>query len=290
MSKKFMQFFGMFLLAGGLLMTSCTDDTTDPTPTAATVNLGTGAGYISGNAEIETGSTFTVNVIANAGTNPMKVITVYKDNVAIDFNDLTYNGSGATSNPAILFNTDKTSLDWEIGILSDNTDGSHDYKFEIEDEGGLKNSVTISIMTVTSATPVDSLMGILFNQAGPTGTGGLDLDMGIGTGSADPIAEIRDQGIDIGLPNPTNWKQRISGVNGSTIRKAAAGTNFTTTASKEAILDAWNAGTDKTESDKIAQGDIYLVKNGMKYYMIYFSEVNIVTTDNSDNYVIDIKK
>lgn len=285
-----MQFFGMFLLAGGLFLTSCTDDGTDPTPTAATISLGTGAGFISGNAEIETGSTFNVNVIANAGTNPMKVITIYKDNAVIDFNDLTYNGSGATSNPAILFNTDKSSLDWEIGILSDNTDGIHDYKFEIEDEGGLKNSVTISITTMTSATPVDSLMGVLFNQAGPVGTGGLDLDMGISTGSADPIAEIRDQGIDLGLPVASNWKQKISGVNGSAIRKAAAGTNFTTTASKEAILDAWNAGADKVESDKIAQGDIYLVKNGTKYYMIYFSEVNIVTTDNSDNYVIDIKK
>ncbi len=285
-----MQFFGMFLLAGGLFLTSCTDDTVDPTPTAATVSLGTGAGFISGNAEIETGSTFNVNLIATNGTDLMKVVTVYKDNAAMDFNDLTFNGSGATSNPALLFNTDKTSLNWEIGILGDAADGSHDYKFEIEDEGGLKNFVTINIMTVTSTTPVDSLMGVLFNQGGPAGKGGLDLDMGIGTGSADPIAEIRDQGIDIALPNPTNWKQRISGVNGSALRKATAGTNFNTTSNKEAILAAWNAGTDKVESDKIVQGDIYLVKNGTKYYMIYFSEVNIVTTDNTDNYVIDIKK
>lgn len=285
-----MQFFGMFLLAGGLFLTSCTDDTIDPTPTAATVTLGTGAGFIGANAEIETGSAFKVNVIATSGTNPMKAITIYKDNAVIDFNDLTYNGSGATSNPALLFNTDKTSLNWEIGLMGDITDGSHDYKFEIQDDNALISSVTISITTVTSTTPVDSLMGVLFNQAGPMGTGGLDLDMGIGTGSTDATAEIRDQGIDIGLPNPTNWKQRITGVNGSTLRKAAAGTNFNTTSNKEAILAAWTAGTDKVESDKIAQGDIYLVKNGTKYYMIYFSEVNIVTTDNSDNYVIDIKK
>ena len=89
MSKKFIQFFGMFLIAGGLFLTSCTDDTIDPTPTGPSVSLGTGAGFISGNAEIETGSNFTVNVIATSGTNPMKAITIYKDNAVIDFNDLT---------------------------------------------------------------------------------------------------------------------------------------------------------------------------------------------------------
>lgn len=285
-----MQFFGMFLLAGGLFLTSCTDDTLDPTPTAATVTLGTGAGFIGANAEIETGSAFMVNVIANSGTNPMKAITIYKDNAVIDFNDLTYNGSGATSNPALLFNTDKTSLNWEIGLMGDAADGSHDYKFEIQDDNGLVNAVTISITTVTSTTPVDSLMGVLFNQAGPMGTGGLDLDMGIGTGSTDATAEIRDQGIDIGQPVATNWIRKISGVNGSTLRKAAAGTNFNTTTNKEAVLAAYTAGTDKTVSDLIVAGDIYLVKNGTKYYMIRIAQVNMTSADNADNYVIDIKK
>ncbi len=285
-----MQFFGMFLLAGGLFLTSCTDDTLDPTPTAATVSLGTGAGFISTNAEIEKGSDFKVNVIATSGTNPMKAITIYKDNVAIDFNDLTYNGSGATSNPAVLFNTDKTSLNWEIGLMGDAANGSHDYKFEIVDDLALVNSVTISITTITSTTPVDSLMGVLFNQAGPAGKGGLDLDLGIGTGSADPTAEIKDQGIDLGLPVATNWIRKIAGVNGSSLRKAAAGTNFNTTSNKEAVLAAWNAGSDKTVSDMIVAGDIYLVKNGTKYYMIRMAQVNMTSADNADNYVIDIKK
>ncbi|MCF8238810.1 MAG: hypothetical protein K9I85_11680 [Saprospiraceae bacterium] len=304
-----MQFFGMFLLAGGLFLTSCTDDTTDPTPTAATVSLGTGAGFISGNAEIETGSTFNVNVIATSGTNPMKALTVYKDNVAMDFNDLTFNGSGATSNPALLFNTDKTSLNWEIGILGEATDGSHDYKFEILDDNGLTNSVTINIITKTTATPLEkTLMGVLFNQAGPTGTGGLDLDNGTSLGSANVAVEIRDMGIDCGLPDATNWRKQIGSANSADMRKVdltvLPAFTFAATVSKEAILEAYTTGTvlgsGMTDncttpvsvndvSAPVVVGDMFVVLSNSKYYLIQVAKLNNTTTNNDDNYEMNVK-
>ncbi len=309
MSKKFMQFFGMFLLAGGLFLTSCTDDTIDPTPTAATVSLGTGAGFISANAEIETGSNFAVNVIATSGTNPMKAITIYKDNIAIDFNDLTYNGSDATSNPALLFNTDKTSLNWEIGLMGDAADGSHDYKFEILDDNGLTNSVTINIITKTTATPLDkTLMGVLFNQAGPAGKGGLDLDDGLGLGSANALVEIRDMGIDCGLPDASNWRKQIGSANSADMRKvnltALPAFTFAATVSKEAILEAYTTGTvlgngmtDNCDppvsvndvSDPVVVGDMFVVFSNSKYYLIEVAKLNPTTMDNLDNYEMNVK-
>lgn len=306
-----MQFFGMFLLAGGLFLTSCTDDTIDPTPTPATVSLGTGAGFIGANAEIETGSAFKVNVIATSGTNPMKVITIYKDNVVIDFNDLTYNGSGATSNPALLFNTDKTSLNWEIGLMGDITEGSHDYKFEIQDEAtpGLTNSVTISITTKTLATPLEkTLMGVLFNQAGPAGKGGLDLDDGMGLGSTNAAIEIRDMGIDCGLPDASNWRKQIGSANSADLRKvdltALPAFTFAATASKEAILEAYTTGTVLASamtdncttpvsvndvSAPCVVGDMFVVFSNSKYYLIRIAKLNNTTTNNDDSYEIDVK-
>ncbi|MFB0908220.1 MAG: hypothetical protein QMB03_08075 [Spirosomataceae bacterium] len=43
-------------------------------------------------------------------------------------------------------------------------------------------------------------------------------------------------------------------------------------------------------SNQIAAGDILVVNNGTKYYLLEIKSVNVTTTDNADRYIIDIKK
>jgi len=74
-------------------------------------------------------------------------------------------------------------------------DGSYVYTITVTDEFGLESNVEFTV-NVVAATPLEVLNGVLFNAGGPAGTGGLDMDNGMSTGSTDEAAEIKDQGID----------------------------------------------------------------------------------------------
>ena len=76
---------------------------------------------------------------------------------------------------------------------------------------------------VSVGQPVATILGALFNQAGPSGTGGLDLDTGASLGSTNANVEVRDMGIDTALPLANNWRQKIAGVNGTEIRYVKPG-------------------------------------------------------------------
>jgi hypothetical protein len=133
-------------------------------------------------------------------------------------------------------------------------------------------------------------MGVLLNQAGPAGTGGLDLDEGIGTGSSDDRAEIRDLGIDVGLPASDNWLQQIAPANDAIIATVNQELMFDEVITSAAIVDAFDANNAVTETARLEGGEVFAVKRGEDYYLIRIAEINVVTTDNSDNYVLDIKR
>jgi hypothetical protein len=166
------------------------------------------------------------------------------------------------------------------------------YTFEVTDASG--NTATVDV-TINTGTAAAEITGVLLNQAGPAGTGGLDLDAGNSTGSADASAEIRDQGIDLAEPNATNWIQKISGVNGAEIRYAGNlpdGSNYEDITTQEEIegaftnSDALSGGI----SSVVAVGDEFVVESAGKYYFLLVTEVNITTNNNSDNYVFSIKR
>ena len=122
----------------------------------------------------------------------------------------------------------------------------------------------------------------------------------------DASAELRDEGIDLGATEANNWLQQISGVNNTEVKYIKKGTNgisetftFDAIKYKEEISGLWTSGTSFTKtskdglrsvSDKVVKGDIFIAKKGTNYYLINVADVKIVTTDNSDNYVLDIKK
>jgi len=206
------------------------------------------------------------------------------------------------NNPALLVSPYNLGFDFAVELRTMEDYGVNTFRFLLTDSGALTDEVSIVITTVEPA-PVGTdlsgnLSGILLNQAGPTGTGGLCLDDGISMGSTDEAAEIRDNGINTDNPAATNWLQTISTVNGATIRTLnrpamGEGYDFATVTTVEEVTAAWDNG-DVVEGNSTAVlevGDEFIVQNAdaSRNYLLQVAEVNIVTDGNGDNYVFNIK-
>jgi hypothetical protein len=290
MKNKFFQYLGMLLLGSSLVFTSCTKD--EETDTfAPSIMLSTEAGFVSADTSVNINGTFKVKIIASKGSGNLSEVAVFKDNVLLAPSRIKFEGNDAVTNPTSVGTFDASALNWEIEVTVDDHEAVHSYRFQVQAADGLTNSVALNITTVDPGTPVDMQMGVLFNQAGPAGTGGLDLDTGIGTGSADTNAEIRDMGIDLGQPPATNWRQQIAPVNMSELRAAPAGTTWDEIATKESIQAGFNAsGANINMTSKLQGGELFFVRRDNKYYFIRIAKVNVTTDNNNDNYEIDIKR
>jgi hypothetical protein len=238
------------------------------------------------------------------GTSPLKSIEVQENGVKVtDLSRLSYDQflNKFTANPQPIADEDKSNFDKRITINSPKVAGRYVYTFIFTDEAGLSQSQNIVAIVGTT---IELMEGVLLNAAGPSGTGGLDLDTGKGTGSMNSSAELKDLGIDDAKSFATNWKQQISGVNGSIVKYIVRGQNgisdtfsFDSVKSKEEVTGLFNNGVAFTKtsggtliSDQITAGDILVVNNGTKYYLLEIKSVNVTTTDNADRYIIDIKK
>lgn len=251
------------------------------------------------------GSLISIPLNVMAGNKPISHIAVSEGSEFIE--DLTrlYLGdtnTNFTDNPHPLELEDQDGFEKNIYIKASNDPGTKSYRIFIVD--GNSDGAFVDF-DVTTGTPVSLIEGILFNAAGVTGTGGLDLDNGIGLGSRDIEVEIKDEGIDLDQPIANNWKQQISGVNGAEIRYALAGQNgipegftFTGVSLTEEIQSAFDNGMqfdlsngdDESTSYQLSEGDVLSVKSGAKYYLVQIREINVVTNGNADHYVIDIKQ
>lgn len=274
------------------------------------VMLQAGAGYVSSDTTLDASATeFTVRLAASRGDSPLDLLSVEQDGNLIEASRITIEGVPADNNPYELLDIDQNGFDLEITVALDAA-GQSDYAFIVTDETG--NSVQADVR-VGAGTAVTELNGVLLNQGGPQGQGGLDLDDGISTGTTTgnfEIAEIEDEGINLDLSPANNWRQQISGINGSVIRtpdydNLPENFSFENIRTQEEIIAAFQSGLALTGSDAscncsdstsgeevsepVATGDLFLVNRGDKYYIVRVDAVNVEPTDNSDNYEMSIK-
>jgi len=322
MTKLLLKLSGVALALTLLITTGCEDDTTDPLGPVLT--LADDAGFISEDTTFSTAvTTFSVRLQANVGDNDLNTLTFLVDGVQVAGSEIgdyiksiTSNGSSITANNPLLIsgaNTSGGTYDIEIATTNQTEGIETVYTFELADEVGETSSASVGITLEDQGTDIDEeLSGVLFNQAGPAGTGGLDLDTGDGTGSSAAGSEIRDLGIDctIDPANAENWRSQIGTINGADMVKvdpSALGENFTfaDVRTKEAIEEAYTTGdalsngvsqnpqcveTAVTDvSDPVSVGDIFAVFANNTYYLIQIDEVNESFGDNDDNYVLSIK-
>jgi hypothetical protein len=306
--KKILWIFSCtLLLSVAFFSTGCGDDPVvvdDLAPIVSITDGPTPAAVVAG-----AGSIATVTVEATKGTKALKAVTVYEGSTKVSLDDLEIDGVAASANP-VLITSPTDVMTWEIGVHVHASAGTATYRVVVEDEGGLSDEASFDVTVETALT--QSLTGVLFNSAGPAGTGGLDLDSGDGTGSSNAAAEIRDMGIDSMSTNEaTEWRQRIGGINGSEVR--FVGTNgvdsdFDAIASKEAVVGAFDGGLDFVAASTIADGnidvwgnfkvsktlevgDIFAVLNGGTYYLVLVEDVVVepATNNNNDHYTMAIK-
>lgn len=239
------------------------------------------------------------------GTFDLESFAIYQnDELISDLERMSYAelANTFTGNPQLLPDDDKEQATPTIYLRAQASPSTDAYRFVLTDTEG--NSVEFPFNIIT-ATPVSEVTGVLFNSAGPAGTGGLDLDEGVGTGSSSSLAEIKDEGIDTDMPLATNWKRSIAGVNGSVIKQLKPGQNglseaftYDDVTAKETVASVFDSGEAFTLTNaggdlisaSVNVGDMFSVNNGDKYYLLVVRQVNVTDADNGDNYVIDIKQ
>ncbi len=314
--KNFLSLFATaFLLSSVLFVSSCVeDDTTGP---------GTGGGNddppsvaISNVSEttVDGGTTITFTVTAAKGTNDLTSFVVTEDgvNLGTDRYSITeFTDNGITlNNPQILVGNDASNFVYTVNITvpEENPvpEDDADYVYEVfVTDGTLSDSdfITVTVegvVIVDPTTPLDdTLFGVLLNQAGPAGTGGLVLNTGASVGSA--VGDIRDMGIDTDLPSASNWRQQIGPSNSAVMRvvntdNLPEGFSFATTSNKEEIILAWDTGNELTmevnglpATDIVEVGDLYVVIQDGEFYLLSIASIDPTADDNSDSYTIDIK-
>lgn len=323
MTKLFLKLSGVAFILTLLIATGCEDDPV-VNPLAPEILFESGAGFVSTDTTLSGNTTsITVRVTANVGDNPLNTLTFLVEGVEVSganigdyIKSITSNGSAITpNNPMLITDANKNGGTWdiEIALFGQTVDQTVNYGFEVADEAGERALVDLDVTLFDPGTPLNNeLSGVLLNQAGPAGTGGLDLDTGDGTGSSDAASEIRDLGIDctIDPANAENWRAQIGTINGANMVKVdpsalGEGFSFAEVKTTEAIVEAYDVGAaladgvsqnaqcDETAvtdvSDPAVVGDIFSVLSGGKYYLIQIDEVNAISGSNGDNYVISIK-
>jgi hypothetical protein len=322
MTKLLLKLSGLVLALTFLISTGCNPE--DDTPI---ITLGpdlffvADPGFLTTDAELNVGETFKVKLRAERGDNDLRTLSFTFDGInpqgaALEnyIKAISAGGSSLTpNNPQLIVGaaTGGTTFELEIFPFNQVLNETVTYAFTLEDNTGRRATASLDI--TISGTPLQrTLEGVLFNQAGPMGTGGLDLDEGAGVGSADPNAEIRDLGINCTIDPDLqeNWRRQIGSVNGTNMVKVnvaaqAEGFTFDKVETREVILAAYDTGitladgfstnaqcvqTPVTDvSDPVVVGDMFAIRKGDRYYIIRIDEVNPSAGNNQDNYRISIK-
>lgn len=238
---------------------------------------------------------------AIAGSSDLKTLTVELDGVQLDpsqftVRDLISSSAISSNNPLLILGDNVNAFTLELGIENDGSATSKTLTLTVEAEDGLQESVSISFNSF--ALIENSIDGVLLNSAGPAGQGGLDLDTGEGTGTVDSdataiLGEIKDEGIDINLPNDENWKAQISGMNGAEIRSLSSSVesfDFESVTRMDELETYFTNGDalpntnddGEATSNAVVVGDVFLVNRDSKIYLIEVTDV-IATTDNNND-------
>ena len=296
MKSTFLKLFSL-LLVSSFVLTSCGDDDPDPiTGTAPTITLTDGEGNVGSTFSPNEEISFTFRAVR--GSSDMNSLEVKENGNTIAENSgrIKFNDTIPTANPTLLFGNQEDDFSIKVTILTNTTPGTYDVDVVVTDSNSPNPRSTTYTVEYSVAEPnLELIEGVLFNQAGPTGTGGLNLITGQGTGSADPAAHIRDRGIDQSLPDNQNWRQKIIPItaNGVTLRYLSSEIDFENVQYSNQLADLYNGGTEVTAegtSNKNVMGDTFVAKKGDDYWIFIIREVNITSDDNADNYVLDIKQ
>jgi hypothetical protein len=293
--NKLSHLFLALLTIISIAFIGCEDDPVEPA--GPTVALQVGMNFVVDKDTLATGETFQVNLSAVQGDAVLTKIEVRENGTAIAADRVILDGNPAGGNPSPL--NDLVDLNWVLEITADTVETTSTYTIIITDanEKTASQSVDITTENPIVLTPVKvQTMVLLLNQAGPIGTGGLDLETGASVGTsgqtdADSTADIADMGIDQSLPNDQNWKQQIDSVNLSILKVPATGLDYDAIQHIEEIEEAYEAGMTLTSgSEKVTVGDVFLCRTRRGNIFIFKTvAIDVTTNNNNDKYTFEVK-
>lgn len=316
MKNFLLKLTGLGLVMVALFFSSCGEDPIIVDPLGPEISFVADPGFLSADSEVMLGESFAVKVRLSKGDAQLKTLSINEGSDKLATSRFTINGGAVTSNnPLLILGADKDGVTYTITITPSATAMVGDfttYAFTVADDSNNTDLVDIVINTTGPlTTPLTStLSGVLLNQAGPAGTGGLDLDTGTGTGSAAAGSEIRDLGLNCNMaPGTFNWLRKIGTINGAVMVRVDAtqleSFTFAGVDNKEIIKDAYDTGialtagtstncttgatTSVPNTASVAVNDVFVVFANSKYYMFKVDEIIENNTGNEDNYKLTIK-
>lgn len=142
-------------MAAALFLTSCGGDDEDPEPEVQNPTFDfTASSQVKNGETITTtpGSTVTLIVTGSKADKNLKQVSFYEgDNLISDASRITVGGEAQTENPVDIKNADNDNFTWTITLKASSTDGAtNSYRVVLEDNDGLKSTLSFSIMTTSS--------------------------------------------------------------------------------------------------------------------------------------------
>lgn len=315
MQQIFAKLSGLTLLCAVLFLAGCTDDgpIDNPNVLGPEIFFNSGSGLISADTDLFPGTSFTVSVTVDDGDNPLEVLTVTENGSNVPAANLTFDAGAVTAqNPFLIVGADANGTTYDITVEPTRSEeGDYVYEFTVTDTEGRSESVSLTINY--EGTPIEmTITGVLLNQAGPAGQGGVDLDTGASVGSDDADAELQDEGINLDLPPANNWRRQISGANDAVVRTpdmSALPENFSweNVSTREEIVAAFDSGkaldgddslsagsaTDDIANEEVSEpveaGDLFVVFRNGRYYLVRVDAVRATDGNNMDQYELSIK-
>ena len=237
-----------------------------------------------------------VNISALQGTGDLSTITVFENETLMDASRLSFDDNGMLTpflgNPEFTPNIGSFDATLAIEVASMVDSNLTNYRIELTDSEGLMSSATLSVLIENTLDT--TYTGVLVYNRDGQQFGGLNLYTGQAVAFNSPDAQIRDLGIDLNRPNATNWLRQIRAINGASLRipgdNQPEGFSFENIRSRDALIAAYDAGTNIGDSDPVEIGDIFLVQNGNDYFILNVTDVVVTATDNNDFYEFEIKK
>jgi hypothetical protein len=300
---KFKSIYYLFSLSLiSLFFTACEEDS--PTPEVVKPSLSLIAGTNFEGSSLLPGIEFSVTFRAEKGSESLNAFGMNEDGNPLEFEGenarIKFNGEIPNANPILLFNDEQNILTIETSITTPAVPGTYEIEAFVTDAKSNKTSYVFSYSV--EEPDLTTLEGVLFNQAGPQGRGGLNLITGESVGSMDENAHIRDLGININFSPANNWIQIFTPnteINGTTLRRVTNETTFDEIQYASQLTSVYDAGTEIEElapgslgtgMEKIQVGDTYIAKQNDVLILFIVREINVTANDNNDSYVLDIKK